>query len=302
MCQDLADSLDEGVGIDAIVIDFSEAFDLGPHDRLLMKLVASGVDSWVVIWVREFLVGCTPRVRVGGQLSKEVKVISGMLQGSVLGPLLFVVYVNDIWRNINSCIRLFTDDCIIYRKIINKNNLEKLQKDLDNVGEWAVENVMKINPSKSKATRFMRARFKNPLGYCVGDQKIPAASSCKYLGIILQSDLFWVDQVNYTVQKAWKALHVAIRVLKKGNRNTESSAYTSLVCPVLEYGSGCWDPCREGQINVLDQVQKKAAQFTNDMKDSDWGTLAQRRMIAHLCALLKVYSGEWAWKAIHKRL
>jgi hypothetical protein len=71
---------------------------------------------------------------------------------------------------------------------------------------------------------------------------------------------------------------------------------------VLEYGSGCWDPCREGQINVLDQVQKKAAQFTNDMKDSDWGTLAQRRMIAHLCAVLKVYSGEWAWKAICKRL
>jgi len=75
------------------------------------------------------------------------------------------------------------------------------------LGQWAVENGMKINPSKSKAIRFMRARVKNPLGYCLGNQKIPEASSCKYLGIILRGHLNWVDQINYTVQKAWKALH-----------------------------------------------------------------------------------------------
>jgi len=161
---------------------------------------------------------------------------------------------------------------------------------------------MKINHSKSKATRFMRAQVKNPLGYSVGDQKIPAASSCKYLGIILQSDLFWVDQVNDTVQKTWKALYFVMRVLKKGNRNTKSTAYTSLVRPVFEYGSACGDPCSKGQINALDQVQKKAFQFTIHTKDSDWETLAQRRMIARLCALFKAYSKEQAWKAIRKRL
>ena len=128
------DSLDEGVGIDAIIIDFSKAFDLVPHVWLLIKLVALGMDSRVIIWVREFLVGHTKRVRVGGKLSKEVKVTSGVLQGSVLGPLLFLVYINDIWRNIDSSIRLFADDCIIYRKIKNKNDIEKLQKDLDNLG------------------------------------------------------------------------------------------------------------------------------------------------------------------------
>jgi len=105
----------------------------------------------------------------------------------------------------------------------------------------------------------MRAQVKNPLGYSLGDQKIGEVSSCKYLGIILQSDLNWVDQVNYVAQKARKALHFVMRVLEKGNRNTKSLAYTSLVRPILEYGSACWDPCREGQINVLDQVQKKAA-------------------------------------------
>jgi len=117
VCQDIADSLDKGVSIDAIIIDFSESFDLVRHDWLLTQLAASGLDSRVVIWVREFLVGHTQRVRVGGQLCKEVKVTSGVPQGSVLGPLLSLVYVNNIWRNIDSCIRLFIDDCIIYRKI-----------------------------------------------------------------------------------------------------------------------------------------------------------------------------------------
>ena len=135
VCQDIADSLDEGVGIDAIKINFSMAFDLVPHDRLPTKLPASGVDSRVVVWVREFLVGRTQRVRGGGQLSKEVKVTLGVPQVSVLGPLLFLVYVNDIWRNIDSSIILFADDCIIYRKITNKNDTEKLQKDLDTVGK-----------------------------------------------------------------------------------------------------------------------------------------------------------------------
>ena len=88
----------------------------------------------------------------------------------------------------------------------NKNNIEILQKDLDTLGELAVENRLKMNPSKSKAVRFMRAWFKIPQGYSRGEQKIAEASGCKYLGMILWSDLNWVDQVNYTAQKAWKAL------------------------------------------------------------------------------------------------
>jgi hypothetical protein len=80
-------------------------------------------------------------------LSEEVRVTSGVPQRSVLGPLLFLTYVNDISRNIESTIRRFADDCVIYRKVINKEDTENLQKDLDRLGEWAVENAMKINPS-----------------------------------------------------------------------------------------------------------------------------------------------------------
>jgi hypothetical protein len=98
-------------------------------------------------------------------------------------------------------IKLFADDCIIYRKITNKK-MENSQKDLETLGEWVVENEMKINPGKYKA----RASVKNPLDYSLCDQKFPEKISCKYLGTIIGSDLDGLDQVNYITQKAWKAL------------------------------------------------------------------------------------------------
>jgi len=189
VCQDIAEYLDNGDRTDAVIIDFSEDFDLVTHGRLLPKIANSGVDSRVVVWKREFLLGRTQGVRVGGHLSEEVRVTSGVPQRSVLGPLMFLAYVNDISRNNESTIRLFADDCVIYRKIINKKDIERLQKDLDRLGEWAVENAIKINPSKSKAVRFTRARVKDPLDYSLANTLIPEASSCKYLGIILRSDL-----------------------------------------------------------------------------------------------------------------
>jgi len=162
--------MDNGDRIDTIVIDFSKAFDLVPHDRLLMKIAISGVDSRIVAWVRECLRGRTHRVKVGGQLSEEVRVTCGVPQGSILGPLLFLAYVNDIWRNIESIIRLFADDCVIYQKIINNEDIDSLQEDLDRLGEWAAKNAMKINPSKCEAVRFTRVRVKKPLNYMIGDR------------------------------------------------------------------------------------------------------------------------------------
>jgi hypothetical protein len=114
-----------------------------------------------------------------GNLSEDFRVTSGVQQGSVLGPLLFLAYVNDISRNIESTIRLFADGRVIYRKITNKGDIEMLQKDLDRLGEWAVENSMNINPSKSKAVRFTRARVEDPLDYSLANTLILEASSCK---------------------------------------------------------------------------------------------------------------------------
>jgi len=99
--------------IGAITAEFSKAIGLVPHGRLLTKMANTGVNSRVVVWIRELLLGRTQRVRVGGQLSEEVRITSVVWQGSVLGPFLFLVYVNDIWRNMESSLRLFADDCVM---------------------------------------------------------------------------------------------------------------------------------------------------------------------------------------------
>ena len=139
-------------------------------------------------------------------------------QDGLLVPLLFLAYVNDIWREMESTIRLCADDCVIYIKIINNADMEKMQKGLDRLGEWAVENAMKINQSKCNEIRFTRDKVNDPLNYSLMGTLIPEAISFKYLGKFLRNDLSWAFQVKYAVKKACKALHFTTRILKKGNR------------------------------------------------------------------------------------
>ena len=134
------------------------------------------------------------------------------------------------------------------------------------LGEWSVENEMKINPSKSKEIFFTKARTKVPLNYYSLGMLVPEASSCKYLGIILRSDFSWADQVKYTVKKAWKALHFTMRILRKGTSDTISLAYMALVRPILEYGAACRDPYT-GQIRELNRVQRKPAKFAHHINN-----------------------------------
>ena len=175
-----------------------------------------------------------------------------MSQRSLLGPLLFLayVYVNDIWRNIKSNKRPFADDCIIYRKIMISSDIDKLQTDLDRLSEWAEQNKMKINSCKSKAVSFTEARVKEWIRYYFGDQLIQEESSFKYLGIIIRSDLNWADHINYTLRRAWKALHFVTCILKKGNNNMNRLAYKALERSIREYDAMCWDPYR-GQVSAL---------------------------------------------------
>jgi hypothetical protein len=138
------------------------------HQEVRFMYVANGTSKMPVSWSGWSSTGFGHSSKVarrelglGGGLSEEVRVTSGVPQGSVLGPLLFLAYVNNIWRNMESTFRLFADDCVIYRKIIEKEDMDILQKNL----EWATENAMKINPSKSKAICFTRARAQDPLNY-----------------------------------------------------------------------------------------------------------------------------------------
>jgi len=110
----------------------------------------------VVVWVKKFLLGRSQRVRVDRQLSEEIRILSGVTQGSVLGLLLFPVYVDDIWKNVATNIRQIEDDCIIYRKIRDSSDIDNLQTYLNRLEELTAENEIKINRGKSKAVCFKK--------------------------------------------------------------------------------------------------------------------------------------------------
>ena len=145
LCQDIAESMDEGARTDAIIIDVSNAFGLVPHDRLIRKIAAIVVDLRVVVWVNKFLLGRSQRVRVDGQLSEEVRVISVVPNGRVLDPLQFVAYVDYIWKNVESNTRLLADGCVTYRKIMDISDIENSQTYLNRLEERTVKSKLYKN-------------------------------------------------------------------------------------------------------------------------------------------------------------
>jgi len=152
---------------------FSNAFDLVRHDRLFTKIAVTGMDLRVAVWVKEFLLGLSQRVGVHGKLSEEVRVTSGVQQGSVLRPLLYLVYVNDIWKNLELNIRIFAYDYIIYRKIMGSSDVDKFHKGLKISAEWVVKNELKVNPDKSRTVGNTKFRAKKLIRYYFGDQLKP---------------------------------------------------------------------------------------------------------------------------------
>ncbi len=123
-------------------------FDVVPHDRLVQKLMNSAIDLRVGAWISEFLRDRNQKVRIGQELSSGASVSSGIPQGSVIGPLLYLAFVNDLPAQLTSNVRLFADDCIIYRSINSERDEEILQRDLDALYYWAENNGLSINSSK----------------------------------------------------------------------------------------------------------------------------------------------------------
>ena len=139
--QDLLSSFDEGHQIDMAILDFSKAFDTVPHDRLLHKLLHYGIDGPLLNWLRCFLTKRHMQVAIEGTASEPATVESGVPQGTVLGPLLFLCHINDLPESVKSQVRLFADDCLIYRKIKTFRDHYTLQADLKSLEEWAENGV-----------------------------------------------------------------------------------------------------------------------------------------------------------------
>ncbi len=291
---------------DLIIMDFSKAFDKVPHKRLAYKLNWYGVRGRTLDWIGDFLTDRTQRVVLDGSESPLGSVMSGVPQGSVLGPILFLLYINDLPDDTRySTIRLFADDCILYRPITTLQDSTLLQHDLDKIAEWEERWLMEFNVGKCFSMRVGRQRGRtklHPPNYILHDQILTITDSTKYLGLTLTSDLKWNTHIGKLTSKANSILALLRRNLKIASQPVKTQAYQALVRPHLEYASTVWDPHTQVNIKKLEMVQRRAARYVCNrwhntssvsamLGDLGWESLALRRQNARLCMMYKITHG-----------
>ena len=211
--------------------------------NIVYKLFSYGIGGKTLKWIDSFLCFRQQRVVVNGVKSDWAPVLSGVPQGTVLGPLLFSLYINDISSDIESEIRLFADDCVCYREIKDAKDTMKLQRDIDRLGSWARKWGMRFQPVKCNMMQLTRKRIKKiHASYTLEGTNLENVESIKYLGVTITSDLRWNTHVSNVCTKANRTLGFLRRNLYSCPQEVKEAAYKGLVRQVLDYGSSVWDP------------------------------------------------------------
>ena len=302
---DLITAYNSKVQTDVGILDLSQAFDTVPHERLMGKLAHYGIQGPTNQWIRAFLTNRSMRVVVDGETSDPAQVLSRVPQGTVLGPLLFLVYINDMPNVISegTFIRLFADDCLVYRRIHSLQDQLTLQEDLNNLHCWATRLGMNFNPSKCHIMQIARAKPMMNL-YEMCGVILASVDRAKYLGVTVSKNLQWHDQVGTVTKKANSTLHMVARNLRYCPRKGRTLAYCSLVRPKLEYCASVWDPHQQQDIESLEKVNRRATRVVYNkswrdrnvsptalLKELGWPPLEERRRTQRLCMMYKIVHG-----------
>ena len=302
---DLLQSFDKDKQIDVAILDFSKAFDTVPHNKLLFKLNNYGISGPTLSWLESFLTKRSMRVVLDGSASEATSVDSGVPQGTVLGPLLFLCHINDLPESVTSKVRLFADDCLLYREIDNFDDHLCLQNDLKQLEAWASKWGMRFNASKCYILSIHKNSEKKSLfHYQLDNVILKHVNENPYLGVLFSDDLTWRNHILKTTKKANCTLGFLKRNLQKCPRKCKQTAYVALVRSVLEYGTPLWDPYLKKDIDTIEQIQRKALRFIyGDYKNFSPGTiknlqtksqlpsLEDRRKSIRLAFMFKVVEG-----------
>ena len=298
---DFSNCLNTKGQIDSILLDFSKAFDKVDHKGLILKLRAYGIKGNLLNWIQSFLLGRTQTVIVEGSESTQIAVKSGVPQGTVLGPLLFLIYINDIDKCLTNGtkLRLFADDSFLYRTINNQNDVQILQNDLNSLQQWESKWKMEFHPDKCQVLRITNKLKPIKSNYQIHSIDLQETNHAKYLGIVIDSKLNWSEQNITVCNKANSILGFLKRNTQNCPKQIKEKCYNTLVKPILNYGCSVWDPHHSNQIQNLEKVQKNAARYVtnnysflpgstqNNMNELRWQTLAEQRAKSKLITLYK---------------
>lgn len=261
---ELAKAINDKHQVDAICLDMSKAFDRVPHIELIRKLKNFGINSTIVAWIKSYLKNRTQYVEINNAKSGILGVSSGVPQGSVLGPVLFLCYINDIAETVSSGVkvRLFADDCLLYSHITSKEDQITLSSALTSIHDWCSKWKMKINHNKTSFIRITN-KIKDilPFEYEIEGHKLQKVSYFKYLGITINENLNWDRHIHSLCSAAERKMWTLRRKLGQATTTVKLTAYLTLVRPTLEYGCIVWDPYTKNQIARIEKVQRRAARF-----------------------------------------
>ena len=300
---DLTSNLDKCGQTDVILLDFAKAFDKVPHQRLLYKLKNVGIDDKTLRWINAFLSDRTQQVVIDGALSKTGHVTSGVPQGSVLGPTMFIIYINDLPENILSNVRLFADDTILYKNINSIDDCKTLNTDLSKLQQWEERWLMEFNVKKCHVLKVTNKKSPINYQYYLHNERLSEVDSAKYLGLHLTKNLKWDHHISKITSKANKVSSFLLRNLKGCPQSVQVQCFKSMVRPILEYANTVWDPYTQKHIDILERVQKRAARrIVGDFRRSTSATnltaciglepLQQRRKITKLVTFFKVVNNK----------
>ena len=220
--QSLFNSVSGGGQVDTIVLDFSKAFDKVPHQRLMSKLDFYGIRGDLHRWIETFLSNRIQRVMLEGSISSSSKVLSGVPQGTVLGPTLFLLYINDLPSYVNSPVRLFADDCVIYREIKTYQDVSTLQSDVNGLHRWERDWLMDFNAEKCFVLNITRKRNPSKNKYSLKGQVLQTVKTTTYLGVEISDDLSWSPHISKITKKANRSLGFLRRNLVTNNSQVKT--------------------------------------------------------------------------------
>ena len=291
--------LDQEGEIEAIYCDFMKAFDKVPHKRLIHKIDKYGIKGNILGWIKAFLSNRTQCVNIGCATSNTAPVTSGIPQGSVLGPILFVIYINDLPDVVDedSFVFLFADDTKLFREIKSPVDRFILQQDLISLTEWSDKWLLKFHPDKCVSMIISRSSEIRVASYEMENHQFHCSNCEKNIGVFIDSSLNFDKHISYAVNKANRVLAIARKTFECMDRDIFSQIFKTLVRPHLEYAAPVWSPYQISQKELIENVQRRATKMVPGLSDLPYPerlrklnlpTLAYRRVRGDMIQTFKL--------------
>ena len=275
--EDVTKWVDEGSPVDIIYLEFKKAFDKVPHQRLLLKVKARGIGNGMINWIEKWLIDRRQRVVVDGEVSNWKSVLRGVPQGSVLRPILFLIYINDLDDDITSKVLKFADDTKVSRKIKSDADTQQLQDDLNKLTKWSEKWQMLFNYGKCKCLH--TGHGNEDAQYTNGDTTVKE----KDLGLTISADMKVPEQCAIAAAKGNQILGLIRRNILYKEKELIIPLYKTIVRPHLEYCIQAWRPYRKKDIDILKRATKMIQKLRNisyemRLKECGLTTLETRRL------------------------